>query len=471
MKMYVGTEWVDKRTVIPVINPYDGSQVDTVPKADGDDIERALATAVRGARAMRKLTGYDRYRILRKAADLMTQRSEDLARTITLEEGKIIGEARVEVSRAVEIIALSSEEAKRLSSEVVPLDGAPGAVNKFGFTIRVPCGVVVGISPFNFPLHLVCHKVGPALAAGNSVIVKPATDTPLSALKLTQVLLDAGIPPEAIQCITGNGSEVGEALCRDSRVRKITFTGSRDVGERICQVAGLKKVTMELGSNAPLIVMPDADLEKVATGVAATGYANAGQVCISCQRVLPLKPIYNDFLNILKPKVAALATGNPLEEKTKVGPMVRERDAVRVEEWVKEAVQAGARLVTGGERRGAIYAPTVLADVKPEMRVSRSELFGPAVAVTPVGSIDEAIAMANDTNYGLSAGIFTQNIDWAMKFAQEVEAGNLHINWGPQWRADLMPYGGLKESGFGKEGPKYAVQEMTELKMVVMHLS
>ena len=471
MKMYVGTEWVDKRTVIPVINPYDGSQVDTVPKADGDDIERALATAVRGARAMRKLTGYDRYRILRKAADLMTQRSEDLARTITLEEGKIIGEARVEVSRAVEIIALSGEEAKRLSSEVVPLDGAPGAVNKFGFTIRVPCGVVVGISPFNFPLHLVCHKVGPALAAGNSVIVKPATDTPLSALKLTQVLLDAGIPPEAIQCITGNGSEVGEALCRDSRVRKITFTGSRDVGERICQVAGLKKVTMELGSNAPLIVMPDADLEKVATGVAATGYANAGQVCISCQRVLPLKPIYNDFLNILKPKVAALATGNPLEGKTKVGPMVRERDAVRVEEWVKEAVQAGARLVTGGERRGAIYAPTVLADVKPEMRVSRSELFGPAVAVTPVGSIDEAIAMANDTNYGLSAGIFTQNIDWAMKFAQEVEAGNLHINWGPQWRADLMPYGGLKESGFGKEGPKYAVQEMTELKMVVIHLS
>ena len=447
------------------------SPVDTVPKADGDDVERALATAVRGARAMRKLTGYDRYRILRKAADLMTQRSEDLARTITLEEGKIIGEARVEVSRAVEIIALSSEEAKRLSSEVVPLDGAPGAVNKFGFTIRVPCGVVVGISPFNFPLHLVCHKVGPALAAGNSVIVKPATDTPLSALKLTQVLLDAGIPPEAIQCITGNGSEVGEALCRESRVRKITFTGSRDVGERICQVAGLKKVTMELGSNAPLIVMPDADLEKVATGVAATGYANAGQVCISCQRVLPLKPIYNDFLNILKPKVAALATGNPLEEKTKVGPMVRERDAVRVEEWVKEAVQGGARLVTGGERRGAIYAPTVLADVKPEMRVSRSELFGPAVAVTPVGSIDEAIAMANDTNYGLSAGIFTQNIDWAMKFAQEVEAGNLHINWGPQWRADLMPYGGLKESGFGKEGPKYAVQELTELKMVVIHLS
>jgi len=469
--MYVGTEWVDKPKTIPVINPYDGSQIDTVPKADADDIERALATAVRGARAMRKLTGYQRYQILHKAADLMAQHADDLARTITLEEGKIIGESRFEVTRATEIINLSAEEAKRLYAEVIPLDGAPATVNKFGFTVRVPCGVVVGISPFNFPLHLVCHKVGPALAAGNSVILKPATDTPLSGLKLVKILLEAGTPPEAIQCLTGAGNEVGEALCRDPRVRKITFTGSRDVGERICQVAGLKKVTMELGSNSPLIVMPDADLEKVASAVAATGYSNAGQVCISLQRVLPLKGIYNDFLNALKPKVAALATGNPLEEQTKVGPMVRERDAERVEDWVKEAVKAGAKLVTGGERRGAIYAPTVLADVKPEMRVSKSELFGPAVAVTPVGTIDEAIAMANDTNYGLSAGIFTQNIDWAMKFVHEVESGNLHINWGPQWRADLMPYGGLKESGFGKEGPKYAVEEMTETKMVVIHLS
>jgi acyl-CoA reductase-like NAD-dependent aldehyde dehydrogenase len=471
MKMYVGTEWVDKPKTIPVLNPYDGSQIDTVPKADADDVERALATAVRGARAMRRLTGYERYRFLRKAADLMTQRSDDLARTITLEEGKIIAESRIEVTRATEIIALSAEEAKRLSSEVVPLDGAPGVVNKFGFTMRVPCGVVLAISPFNFPLHLVCHKVGPALAGGNSVIVKPATDTPLSALKLVEILLEAGAPAEAVQGLTGSGGEVGEALCRDSRVRKITFTGSRDVGERICRVAGIKKVTMELGSNAPVIVMPDADLEKVATAVAVTGYSNAGQVCISAQRILPLRSIYSDFLNALKPKVAALATGNPLEERTKVGPMVRESDAQRVDSWVREAVAGGAKLVIGGERRGAIYAPTVLADVKPDMRISRSELFGPAVAVTPVENIDEAIAMANDSNYGLSAGIFTQNIDWAMKFAQEVESGNLHINWGPQWRADLMPYGGLKESGFGKEGPKYAVQEMTELKMVVMHLS
>ncbi len=470
MKMFVGGEWVEKRETIPVINPYDGSVVDTIPLADHDDVERALATAVRGAQTMRRLSGYQRAQILRRAADLLAQRTEEFARTITLEEGKVLPEARFEVSRAAEILHLSADEAKRLGGEVVPLDGAPGVGKQFGFTIRVPCGIVVGISPFNFPLHLVAHKVGPALAAGNSVILKPATDTPLSALKLVAVLLEAGVPADGIQCVTGSGGEVGEWLCADPRVRKITFTGSRDVGERICKIAGLKKVTMELGSNSPVIIMPDADLDKVASAVAATGYSNAGQVCISAQRVIPLAPIYSDFLEALRPKVAAITTGNPLEEGTKMGPMVRESDAKRVEAWVREAIEGGARLVVGGERQGAIFAPTVLADVKPEMRVSRSELFGPAVAVTPAPTIDDAIAMANDTNYGLSAGVFTQNLDWAMRFAREVESGNIHINWGPKWRVDLMPYGGLKESGFGKEGPKYAVEEMTELKMVVMHL-
>ncbi|MGH7775057.1 MAG: aldehyde dehydrogenase family protein, partial [Candidatus Binatia bacterium] len=306
---------------------------------------------------------------------------------------------------------------------------------------------------------------------GNSVIIKPATDTPLSALRLTEILLEAGLPPEGIQCLTGSGGEIGDLLVSDRRVRKITFTGSRDVGERICRMAGIRKVTMELGSNCPLIVMPDASLEKVAAAVAATGYANAGQVCISTQRVLTAGKVYSDLLSALTPKVEALTTGNQLDEKTKVGPMVREGDAIRVDEWVREAVGGGARVVVGGGRQGTIYAPTVVADVKPEMRISCDELFGPVVAVTPFNSIDEAIALANDTVYGLSAGIFTENLEWAMKFAREVESGNLHINWGPQWRADLMPYGGLKESGFGKEGPRYAVEEMTELKMVVFHLS
>ena len=282
-------------------------------------------------------------------------------------------------------------------------------------------------------------------------------------------MLEAGVPPEAIQCVTGPGGEIGDAISSDPRVRKITFTGSREVGEHICRTAGLKKVTMELGSNAPLIVMPDADLDKVADATTATGFANAGQVCISAQRILVSGDVYGDFLDALKPRVEALATGNPLEGSVDMGPMIRESDATRVEEWVQEAVGSGATLVTGGDRVGTMHAPTILADVHPDMKVSREEIFGPAVAVSRFDDIDSAIAMANDTRYGLSAGVFTQNIDWALTFARKVHSGNIQINWGPQWRAALMPSGGLKDSGMGKEGPKYAVEEMTELKMVVFH--
>jgi acyl-CoA reductase-like NAD-dependent aldehyde dehydrogenase len=470
MRMYVAGQWIDKPQTIPVQNPYDKTVVDTVPRADRGDVERALESAVRGARAMARLSGHDRHRILHKAAELMAARQEDLGRTISLEEGKILAEGRLEANRAVETILGSAEEAKRLHGETVPVDAAPGGAGKLAFTLRVPCGVVVAVTPFNFPLNLVCHKVGPALAGGNAVIVKPASDTPLSALKLTEILLEAGLPPEGIQCVTGSGGEIGDLLCADPRVRKITFTGSRDVGEHICKMAGLKRVTMELGSNSPVIVMPDADVERVAQAVASTGYANAGQVCISAQRILTAGKVYADFLAALKPKVEAITAGNQLDEKVKMGPMVREKEAIRVEEWIREAVGAGARLVTGGTRQGAVYAPTVVADVKPNMRVSQEELFGPAVVVTPFDDIDQAIALANDSNYGLSASIFTESLEHAMKFAREVQSGNLHVNWGPQWRADLMPYGGLKESGFGKEGPAYAIQEMTELKLVVLHL-
>lgn len=471
MKMYVAGQWIDKAQKIEVRNSYDNSVIDTVPRADRGDVERALQSAERGARAMGKLSGYERWKILKKAAELIAARVEDLGQTISKEEGKVIAEGRLEASRAFETMMGSAEEAKRVHGQTVPVDGAPGGAGKFALTIRVPCGVVVAITPFNFPLNLVCHKVGPALAGGNAVIVKPATDTPLSALKLTEILLEAGLPPEGINTLTGSGGEVGDMLVTDRRVRKITFTGSRDVGEHICRTAGLKRVTMELGSNAPVIVMPDADLEKVAGAVAATGYANAGQVCISTQRVLASGRVYGDFLDALKPRVAALKVGNQLDETVKVGPMVKEREAARVEEWIKEAVASGARLVTGGRRQGALYEPAIVADVKPEMRIAADELFGPAVAVTPFNDIDEAIAMANDSRYGLAAGIFTENLEWAWKFAREVQSGNLHVNWGPQWRADLMPYGGLKESGFGKEGPAHAIEEMTELKTVVFHLA
>lgn len=470
MKMCIGGRWVDKPGKIEVRNPFDGSVVDTVPRADAGDVETVLAAAVRGAKAMAKLPALERYGILKKVAEGLEARAEEFARRITLEEGKPIGESRLEVSRAIQTFTLSAEEAKRIHGETVPLDAAPGGAGKFGFTMRVPCGVVVAISPFNFPLNLVAHKVAPAIAAGNAVVVKPPSATPLSALKLAELLLEAGLPAEAISCVSGPGSEVGDALVSDRRVRKITFTGSRDVGEHICRIAGLKKVTMELGSNSPIIVMPDADVGKAAEAVAATGYANAGQICISTQRVIASRRIYDDMLAATKPKVEALTTGNPLEERTRVGPMITEREAIRVEQWIGEAVAGGARVVTGGKRQGAICAPTVVADVKPTMKISCEELFGPAVAFTPFDSVEEAVALANESRYGLAAGVFTESLDAAMRLARDLETGNIHINWGPQWRADLMPYGGLKDSGFGKEGPRYAVEEMTELKMVCLHL-
>ena len=469
MKMYINGKWVDKSQTAPVLNPFDQSVIDTVPLADAVDVDLAIASAVRGAKVMGSMPAYQRYEILHRAAGLMGERAEDLARTITQEEGKVIAEGRGEVQRAIQTITVSAEEGKRLHGETIPLDASPGNVSQFGFTIRVPVGVVAAISPFNFPLNLVSHKVGPALAAGNSVVLKPAGDTPLSALKLTEILLEAGLPEEAIQCVTGSGGEIGDALTGDRRIRKITFTGSMEVGDRICRNAGIKKITMELGSNSPLIVMSDADLEKVAAATAASGFANAGQVCISTQRVLADRSIYADFLDALVAPTQAFAAGNPLDESVRMGPMIRESDANRVGQWIAEAVQEGARIVVGGDHEGTLHAPTVVADTKPDMRISREELFGPAVVVSQFNDIDEAIAMANDSRFGLSAGIFTQNVDWAMRFAREVESGNLHINSSPQWRADLMPYGGLKDSGMGKEGPAYAVQEMTELKMVVFH--
>ncbi|MFT5089421.1 MAG: acyl-CoA reductase-like NAD-dependent aldehyde dehydrogenase, partial [Planctomycetota bacterium] len=452
MKMYLGGQWVDKDERINVVNPFDGSIIDTVPKGSSADVGTAIESAERGAKAMAALSAYERYTILHRAAELMTERVEDLGRTITLEEGKVIGEAMGEAARAQETIELSAEEAKRLTGETLDLSGASNGAGKFGFTLRVPCGVVAAITPFNFPLNLVCHKVGPALAAGNSIIIKPATDTPLSALKLVEILLEAGLPAEAVQCVTGPGGSIGDAISSDARVRKISFTGSRDVGEHICKMAGLKKVTMELGSNAPLIVMPDADIEKVVAATAITGFANAGQVCISAQRILVSSAIYGDFIDALKPAIEGLTTGNPLDSATKMGPMIRETDAERVNAWVQEAVSGGAKLVTGGSRQGTLHAPTVVADVDPKMRISCDEVFGPAVAISRFDDIDSAIAAANDTNYGLSAAIFTENINWALQYAQQVHSGNIHINWGTQWRADLMPYGGLKDSGMGKEG-------------------
>ena len=469
MKMFLQGRWQERGTVAEVVHPYDGAMLDTVPVGVPADITAALDCLEQGAAVMRALPTHRRVEILRRTAQLMAELQEDLARLISREEGKVLAESRIEAGRAMETLDLSADAARDLHGETVPLDATPGGVGKLGFTMRVPCGIVAAITPFNFPLNLVAHKIGPAIAGGNAVLLKPASDTPLSALKLVELLLEAGLPEEAIACVTGPGGELGEAICADSRVRKISFTGSAEVGEAITRAAGLKRVTMELGSNSPVIVLDDADVAKVARTLAVTGYANAGQVCISSQRVIATPEVHVDLLDALRTEVQQLVAGDPLAEGTQVGPLIRERDAARVETWLGEAVTQGAELLCGGSRDGSVVQPALLANVAPEMKLSCEELFGPALGVTVAPDVEAAIALANETRFGLSAAVFTQDIDRAMRFAREVDSGNLHINFGTAWRAEIMPYGGLKDSGFGKEGPRYAVQEMTESKMVVIH--
>jgi acyl-CoA reductase-like NAD-dependent aldehyde dehydrogenase len=470
MKMYINGGWTDAPQMTPIIQPYTGETVDTVPAATPEQVEQTLAAASQAAREMGSMPAHERASILNRAADLIDEHVAELARLVSLEAGKPISEARGEAGRIGEMLRLSVFEGTQLRGETLPIDAHSGAgKDKLGLTMRVPCGVVVAISPFNYPLLLVMHKIGPALSAGNAVILKPANQTPLSALKLTELLYEAGLPENGLQTITGSGSKIGPLLCADSRVRKISFTGSTVVGEQITKVAGIKKLSLELGSSCPMIVLPDADLAQVAEATATGGFVNAGQVCISLQRAIVHQDIYADYLEAVKGPVEAIKVGEPLANDTKLSAMVSVQEAERVESWIDEAVRGGARVITGGERNGAVFAPTVVADVKPEMRISCDELFGPVVSVTPVADIDEAIALANGVDYGLGAGIFTRDINAALRFARDAESGNIMINWSPLWRADLMPYGGFKGSGIGKEGPRYAVEEMTEIKTVVFH--
>jgi acyl-CoA reductase-like NAD-dependent aldehyde dehydrogenase len=469
MNMYINGQWMNSPRKTAIRSPFSGELVDEVPTASAEHVELALSAADKAAGSMAALAAHERYRILFKAADLLAANTEDLAKTISLEEGKPLSESRGEVERMPDLLRLCAFEGSQLRGESLPVDAQVGARDKLGFTLRVPCGVVVAIAPFNYPLLLVVHKVGPALAAGNAVILKPARQTPLTALKLTRILLEAGLPPNGLQCITGPGAELGVGLCRDARVRKISFTGSTEVGEQITKVAGIKKLSLELGSNCPMVILPDSDMDTVAQGTAVSGYVNAGQVCISTQRVLVHRKVYADYLDAVKPAVEAIKVGDPFAPDTKLSAMISTKDAERVQAWVGEAVQDGARLVTGGERNGALFSPTVVADVKPEMRISCEEVFGPVVAVTPFDSVEDAIALTNNSQYGLGAGIFTRDLNSALRFAREAQVGNVMINWTPLWRADLMPYGGFKRSGFGKEGPRYAIAEMTEVKTVVAH--
>ena len=451
-------------------SPFDGAVVGEAPVATLADVDAAISKAVSGADLWRHTPAHIRSAILLKAAALADERSEESAQIISGENGKSLIEARGEASRSGEIIRLAAFEGSQLYGSTLPLDANKGTgLEKLGFTMRQPVGVVVAISPFNYPALLVLHKIAPALAVGNSVVLKPARTTPLTAIALAKCFTDAGLPEGVLQVLHGPGSELGDALVKDSRVRKISFTGSTATGTHISSVAGVKKLSLELGSSCPVVVLDDADIEYATDAIALGGYINAGQVCISVQRVIVDEKIMANFLDALKPKVEAIKVGNPKSDETKVGTLINESEAIRVENSIKQAVSDGATLLTGGARDKTIIKPAIVCGVDPKSAFAQDELFGPAIAVSSANGIKEAIGLANSTIYGLGAGVFTKNVDLAIQSAREIDAGIVHINWTPLWRADLMPYGGLKSSGVGKEGVRSTVNEMTEEKTIILH--
>ena len=451
-------------------SPFDGAIVGQAPIASLASVASAIAKAVTGADLWRHTPAHIRSAVLMKAAALADERSEEIAQIISGENGKSLLEARGEASRSGEIIRLAAFEGSQLYGSTLPLDANKGTgLEKLGFTMRQPVGVVVAITPFNYPALLVLHKVAPALAVGNSVILKPARTTPLTALAIAKCFADAGLPDGVLQVLHGSGSELGDALVSDSRVRKISFTGSTATGTHISSVAGVKKLSLELGSSCPVVVLDDADIEYATDAIALGGYINAGQVCISVQRVIVDKKVMGNFLDALKPKVEAIKIGDPKAADTKVGTLISQGEAIRVEAAIKQAVKDGATLLTGGARDKTLITPAIVFGVDPKSAFAQDELFGPAIAVSTADGIKEAIGLANSTVYGLGAGVFTKNVDVAIQSAREIDAGIIHINWTPLWRADLMPYGGLKSSGVGKEGVRSTVTEMTEEKTIILH--
>jgi glyceraldehyde-3-phosphate dehydrogenase (NADP+) len=471
-RMLIGGEWRDAGSgrTEDITSPYDGSVVGTVPRAGQDDVEAVITAAEAGAVTWRRTPAHERMRILLRAAQSVDERAAEIAKTITAENGKAIAEATAEAGRAGETIRLAAFEGAQLYGDSLPLDAHPGTgLDKVGFTVRQPCGIVLAITPFNYPALLVLHKVAPALAAGNAVVLKPAETTPLTALALAACFIDAGLPGNVLSVLTGHGSEIGDQLVSDPRIRKISFTGSSEVGDRIARNAGVKKISLELGASCAVIIMPDSDLGMASDAVAAGGYANAGQVCNSVQRVITHHAVNADFLDALLPKVKAIRTGDPSSHDTTMGTLITAGEAARVQQSISAAAAGGAKVLVGGEREGSVVAPAVVAGVDPSSPFSRQELFGPAVAVSTAKNWEGAIAQANDTSYGLSAGVFTSDVAGAVRAIREIDCGNVHINWTPLWRADLMPYGGLKASGIGKEGPRRAVSEMTEEKTIVLH--
>jgi len=470
-KLLIDGRWVDGGPPVEVRNKYSGEVIGTLPAARREDVDAAVAAAARAAAVMAEMPAHRRSEILSRTAALIRERRDEFARTIAAEAGKALKYARAEVDRGIMTFTIAAEEARRLHGETVPLDAVPAGEGYFGFWIRRPVGVVAAISPFNFPLNLVAHKVAPALAAGNTVVLKPATATPLTAVNLCRVLAEAGLPGGAINLIVGPGSTVGEWLVTHPQVAKVTFTGSPAVGERIMSIAGIKKVTLELGNTSPVIIAPDADLDFVAKRCAVGAYYNSGQVCISVQRIYSERKVYEPFTERFVLASQAMVVGDPLDERVDVGPMIDVREAERIEGWVQEAMAGGARVLTGGKRDGAVYWPTVLSEVKPEMKVVAQEAFAPVASVIATDDFEDALRQADATEYGLQAAVFTRDISRVFQAVRRLNFGGVIINDTPVFRADHMPYGGMRRSGIGREGVRYAMEEMTNIQMVVIRLA
>lgn len=462
---------------IVVRSPYDGAEVGRVPKHGREDVDRAVAAAARAV-VEQPLPPWRRAEILDAGARLLAERAEDFARTIARESAKPIKTARIEAARAASTFTFAAAEARRLTGEMVPVDAAQVGEGRLAFTLRIPIGVVAAISPFNFPLNLVAHKLAPAIAAGCPVVLKPASRTPLSAVALASLLVDdCGLPPDYLHVVTGGGAEVGGALVEHPGVAYVTFTGSSEVGWGIAAKAGRKKVALELGNNSPVIIEADGDWAKAARTIATAGFSHAGQSCVSVQRIYVAAPVAGDFTALLAGLVDGLVVGDPMDEATDVSALISTGDRDRVVSWIEEAVSQGAKVAAGGDvvtvaaeggGEAGVLRPTVLTGVTPDMRVSRDEVFGPVVAIQAYDTLDEALRLADDTRYGLQAGIFTASLASALRAARELRFGTVLVNEVPTWRADQMPYGGVRESGNTKEGPTYAVRQMTEERLVVI---
>jgi acyl-CoA reductase-like NAD-dependent aldehyde dehydrogenase len=466
--LLIDGEWVETGDWVEVRSPYDGSLVSRVAKAGAAETRRAIDAAERAMAA--PLPAHKRAEILVRVAGALGRRADEAAELISAEAGKPLKAARVEVARAMSTYTMAAVQARTLTGQMVPMDASQAGEGKLAFTMRVPIGVIGAISPFNFPLNLVAHKIAPALAAGCAVVLKPASQTPLSALLLAELETEADLPPGWLNVLVGPSAEIGDVLVEDERVKLITFTGSGAVGWKLRERAPRKRVNLELGNATPVIVEADADLEEVATKLAANAFSFAGQSCISVQRIYIHASVYEDFKARFLPKVEALKVGDPGEEDTDVGPLISASERDRVVDWIEQARAAGATVLTGGELEGDLLRPTVVERPAPDAHLSCDEAFGPVCTLQPYDSLDEALALANGTRYGLQAGIFTRSLATATRAAAVLEFGGVTINEAPTFRADQMPYGGVKDSGNTREGPAWAVREMTEERLVVVQL-